>query len=58
MTPKGFQSRSKLVLSLLQLEISGKDETDLIGNSNFVYAVLRNKKRFEGKKPSFSSFSG
>jgi hypothetical protein len=33
----------------LRIILVGEMKTNFLGNPNFVYAVLRNKKRFEGK---------
>jgi hypothetical protein len=49
MTAKGFVLRSKLD-KLLCTTCAWSSNADLSGNPNFVFAVLRNKKRFEGKQ--------
>ena len=53
MTPRGFQSRRE-TQQRYSKERSVRNDADsnlFVENLNFVYAVLRNKKRFEGMRP-------
>jgi hypothetical protein len=49
MSVKGFVPRSKLDLFCGIICVCSSN-ADFLGNPNFVYAILRNKKRFEGKQ--------